>query len=239
MSSGASRANSADLFNVSRHRRISFVSYDARAGTGESVFYGVAMAPDGRRAWASGGGQNVVHAYALGNPLREVATIPVPGFPAGMAYGTTPRGDRLYVANNLGGRPGDVNPPGHTVTVIDPATNAVTSVISLGLAAQPLGVTFDRTGRKAYVTQWLGRSVSIVDTATERVIRAIPLSPVTNPLQADHPSAIAANPVRDEVYTANANSDTVSVIDTRRDSVAATIDVSLAPDAARARCRTA
>ena len=31
------------------------------------------------------------------------------------------------------------------VTVIDPATSAVTNVIDLGVAAQPLGVTFDRT----------------------------------------------------------------------------------------------
>ena len=189
------------------------------------------MSPDGTRAWASGGGQDVVHAYAVGSPLREVATIPVPSFPAGIAYGTTPHGDRLYVANNLAGRAGDTNPPGRTVTVIDPATNAVTNVIDLGMAAQPLGVTFDRTGAKAYVTQWLGRSVSVIDTATETTLRQITLSPATNPLQADHPSAIAANPKRDEVYTANANSDTVSVIDTRTDGVAATIDVSLTPDA--------
>jgi YVTN family beta-propeller protein len=231
VSSGASRSNSADLFSIPGRRRMSYVRYDGRRGAGEAVFYGVAMAPDGLRAWASGGGQDVVHAYAVGTPLREIATIPVPGFPAGMAYGSTPRGDRLYVANNLGGKPGKFNPPGHTVTVIDPATNAVTSVINLGVAAQPLGVAFERTGRKAYVTQWLGRAVSIVDTAAERVVRAIPLSPTTNPLQADHPSAIAANPRRDEVYTANASSDTVSVIDTIRDTVVATIDVSLARDA--------
>jgi YVTN family beta-propeller protein len=231
VSSGASRSNSADLFDLRQRKRTSFIRYDARRGIGEAVFYGVVMSPDGTRAWASGGGQDVVHAYAVGPTLREVGTIPVPNFPAGIAYGTTPRGDRLYVANNLAGRAGATNPPGHTVTVIDPATNAVTNVIDLGIAAQPLGVTFDRTGTKAYVTQWMGRSVGIIDTAAEAIVRHITLSPATNPLQADHPSAIAANPKRDEVYTANANSDTVSVIDTVTDSVAATIDVSLTPDA--------
>jgi YVTN family beta-propeller protein len=227
VSSGASRSNTADLFDLTRRRRASYVRYDARRGGGEAVFYGVAISPDGGRAWASGGGQDVVHAYTIGSTLREVATIPVPSFPAGMAYGRTPRGDRLYVANNLNGRAGATNPPGRTVTVIDPATNAVTSVIDLGVAAQPFGVAFERSGRKAYVTQWMGRSVSVIDTAKEATIRQISLSPVTDPLRADHPSAIAANPRRDEVYTANANSDTVSVIDTRRDRVAATIDVSL------------
>src|SRR5262249_44493429 len=57
----------------------------------------------------------------------------------------------------------------------------------------------------------------------------IVLSPVSNPLQADHPSGIAANPVRDEIYTANASSDTVSVIDSKTDKLAATIDVGLVP----------
>ena len=41
-------------------------------------------------------------------------------------------------------------------------------------------------------------------------------------------SAIAANPRRNEVYTANANSDTVSVIDTRQDRVIRTMPVGLA-----------
>ena len=73
--------------------------------------------------------------------------------------------------------------------------------------------------------------MSVIDTATETTVRQIALSPPGDPLQADHPSAIAANPRRDEVYTANANSDTVSVIDTARDGVVATIDVSLTPAA--------
>jgi YVTN family beta-propeller protein len=230
-SSGAARTNTADLFDLRARKRISSVRYDARKGLGEAVFYGVVMSPDGKRAWISGGGQDVVHSYTVGPPLREVATIPVAGFPAGMAYGSTARGDRIYVANNLLGRAGDTNPPGRSVTVIDPATDQVTSTIDLGMASMPFGVTFDRTGRKAYVTQWMGRAVSVIDTATETTVRQIGLSPPGDPLQADHPSAIAANPRRDEVYTANANSDTVSVIDTTRDGVAATIDVSLTPAA--------
>ena len=32
--------------------------------------------------------------------------------------------------------------------------------IDLGLALQPYGVTFGRNGRKVYVTNWMGRSVS-------------------------------------------------------------------------------
>jgi YVTN family beta-propeller protein len=225
LSSGASRFHTADLFDLTQGARTSFVSYDGRLG--ESVFYGAVFSPDGRRAWASGGGENLVHIYDVaGNQLTEVGQIPAPWFPAGMAYGHTPIGDRIYVANNLAGPAGTDNPPGGTVTVIDPAQNT-TSLIDLGIRRQPLAVTFERRGLKAYVTNWVGRSVSVIDTARQQKKRDILLSPLSNPFQADHPDAIVANPARDQVYVANANSDTVSVIDTVHDRLAATLRVGL------------
>jgi YVTN family beta-propeller protein len=226
-SSGAARYESADLFDLAGHQRSSYVGYDATKG--EAAFYGAAWAPDGQTAYVSGGGQNVVHVlHRDGGTLTEAGAIAAPAFPAGLALGRTPRGERLYVANNLSAV-GAGNPPGHQVTVIDPATRQVESTIDLGAALEPLGVALDRTGDKAYVTNWMGRSVSVVDTAAEAKVGDIVLSPATNPDQADHPSAVAANPVRDEVYTANANSDTVSVIDTTTDRLAATIAVALVP----------
>ena len=230
VSSGVARNNSTDLFDLRRRRRTSYVPYDAKLG--RAVFYGVAWSADAKHAWASGGGQNVVHAYRVGKSIRETATIPVAGFPAGMAWGRTPRGRRLYVVNNLSGPPSRTsNPPGRTVTVIDTGASAVVNTIDLGTALQPLGVTFDRTGRKAYVTEWTGRSVVVIDTATETARKRIVLSAPSAPLLADHPSAVAANPRRDEVYTTNSNSDTISVVNTRSDSVVRNIDVSLTPGA--------
>jgi YVTN family beta-propeller protein len=226
-SSGAARYESADLFDLGAHQRTSYVGYDATKG--ESAFYGAAWSPDGQTAYVSGGGQNVIHVLSRsGRELSETGTIAAPAFPAGLALGRTPRGERLYVVNNLAAV-GAGNPPGHQVTVIDPATQAVEKTIDLGAPLEPLGVALDRTGDKAYVTNWMGRSVSVIDTAAEAKVADVVLSPATNPDQADHPSAVAANPMRDEVYTANANSDTVSVIDTTNDSVAATIGVALVP----------
>ena len=89
------------------------------------------------------------------------------------------------------------------------------------------------------MTNWMGRSVSVIDTRTERVVRRILLSPPNNPQLADHPNAIATNPRRNEIYTANGNSDTVSVIDSKRDRVAATMAVGLGQGVRPARCRTA
>lgn len=134
------------------------------------------------------------------------------------------------MANNLSGPATPAaNPPGNRVTVIDPATSKVLKTIDLGVSLQPFGVAFRRDGKKAYVTNWMGRSVSVIDTATEAKIEDVELSPPSDPLEADHPSAVAANPKRNEVYTANANSDTVSVIDANDDNLSKNIDVSLVP----------
>ena len=230
-SSGGSRYQSADLFDLTQKARTDAELFDAQ--TGGSAFYGVAFSPDGKRAWVSGGGQNVVHTFTVdGDQLTPGADIPGITWAAGLAYGQTPAGPRIYVANNLSGRPtGGLNPPGGTVTVIDPTaaggTGAVVKTIDLGSRLQPLGVAFDRTGAKAFVTNWMGRSVAVIDTASEQKVADLQLSPASDPLQADHPSAITANPQRDEVYTANANSDTVSVINSATNALDATIDVSL------------
>jgi YVTN family beta-propeller protein len=226
----AAQFESVERFSVDSLQRTGLVAYDGSKG--ESVFYGIAYSPDGKHAWASGGGQNVVHALDVGpGGVTETGQFPAGFFPSGLAYAQTPLGPRLYVANNLGGLPfttgSDEDPPGHTVTVINPATGATTATIDLGIPLDPYGVTFNRDGTKAYVTQWMGRSVAVIDTRTQRMIDSVQLSPRRDPLQADHPSGITANPRRNEIYTANANSDTVSVIDTKRDRLEDTIDVGL------------
>lgn len=137
-----------------------------------------------------------MHTYTVdGEHLVPGPDIAGVTWAAGLAFANTRKGERLYVANNLSARPaGGLNPPGGTVTVIDPTTGTVTGTIDLGSRLQPLGVTFDRTGRRAFVTNWQGRSVSVIDTATEQKVADVTLSPAADPLQGDHPSAITANP---------------------------------------------
>jgi YVTN family beta-propeller protein len=237
-SSGASQLQSADLFDIDAQTRTSAVYYPA--STTQSVFYGVAWSPDGTRAWMSGAGQRVVHVLDLKDGvLTETGTIPTTGFAAGLAYGVTPHGPRLYVVNNAVTPFGRVR-SGHTVTVIDPATSTVLKDIDLGPAAapygnaphagiaQPLGVAFARDGRTAIVTDWMERSISVIDTDTETAAPPVRLS--SDPAGGDHPSAVAANPVRDEAYVADSNSDTVSVVDSRDGTPLATIPVGLVPN---------
>ncbi len=231
----AAQDETTELYDLVSGARTGLQVYNGRHG--QSVFYGVTFSADGTRAWASGGGQGVVHEYTVTptGGLGAVGDIKTGHFPAGIAFGHTPRGDRLYVADNLGGRPfsaGDYeDPPGHQVRVINPATGTVTHTIDLGAPLDPIGVAFNREGTKAFVTNWTGRSVSVIDTARQHVIGSILLSPRSDPMQADHPTAIAANPRSDEMYVADSSSDTVSVIDTRHDRLLGTIDVALIPGA--------
>ena len=57
----AARFESVERFALGSLDRTGLVPYDGAQG--QSVFYGIAYSPDGKRAWASGGGQNVVHAF--------------------------------------------------------------------------------------------------------------------------------------------------------------------------------
>jgi len=233
-SGSATKRETVEMYDIGSGARTALQVYHGRGG--KSVFYGLAFSPDGKRAWASGGGQGVVHSFRVmpDGRLLSSSDIKAGHYPSGIAFAHTPLGDRLYVADNLGAAPFSAgsyeDPPGDSVLVIDPDHQS-TKRIDLGTAHFPFGVAFNRSGTSAYVTNWTGRSVTVIDTATERPVRDILLSPISNPLQADHPSAIAGNPKQDEMYTANANSDTVSVIDTATNRLAATIDVSLVPGA--------
>ena len=120
-SSGLTRYDTVDLFDLRAHRRAAHILYDSQRRGVRSVFYGVAFSADGKRAWAAGGGQNVIHSYTVrGGRLTPGRDIPNRYFPAGLAYARTPRGPRLYVADNAGGRPSlTANPPGYRVSAID------------------------------------------------------------------------------------------------------------------------
>ena len=52
-----------EMFDITSGTRTDVEVYNGHRG--RSVFYGVAFSPDGTKAWASGGGQGVVHAFAV------------------------------------------------------------------------------------------------------------------------------------------------------------------------------
>jgi YVTN family beta-propeller protein len=98
------------------------------------------------------------------------------------------------------------------LTAIDLATGRSTPV-AVGAGAHRIAFTPD--GRKAYVINPADSTVSVVDTATLREIKRLPLG--------HPPSAIALSPLARAAYIASAADGTVTILDTEHDTVGATL----------------
>jgi YVTN family beta-propeller protein len=185
-----------------------------------AVYGGVAFSPDGARLFVAGGGSNVVHTYDVApGGLSETAplSLPIPPgtdatgkplnpFAAGLAV--TPDGARLVVAEQLV----------DAVGIVDLATGGVSSA---PVGHRPYGVTLSPDGRKAYVSNQGGQSLSVVDvTGPAPAVRAdVPVG--------THPNRSLLSPDGSLLYVANGDSDTISVVRTATDTLSR--EISLAP----------
>ena len=205
-------------------------------------YAGIVFAADGKKLLASnmGGAIGVFGVSDAGalTALPPIEPTPAAGspiktaLPVGLALDSA--GNTLWAVLNLK----------NSLAKIDVATREVVQEIAVGNA--PFGVVLVESktgGAKAYVSNWAGRmpqpgdrtgpsgraaavrvdehgiaddgSVSVVDLAKGQELKQIPVGL--------HPAGIVATPDGRYVCVANANSDTVSVIDTARDEVVETI----------------
>src|SRR5262249_22691920 len=156
--------------------------------------------------------------------FAAAGTIPIAGAaPSGLSLSAD--GKRLYVALNTT----------HEVAAIDTAASTIVRRIPVGIYPYTTVVSAD--GSKVYATNWGGRgpgptdftdglfpvvvdrrtgipvsgTVSVIDTASNAVVKTIDVGL--------HPTGMALSAGGDRVYVTNANSDTVSVLDTASDTV--------------------
>ncbi|ROP36842.1 cytochrome D1 domain-containing protein [Saccharothrix texasensis] len=111
-----------------------------------------------------------------------------------------------YVANNGGG-----------VSVLDTATNAVTTTLidSTGDSPYGVGVAFD--GTRAYVTNVRDDTLTVIDTPTNTVGASVPVG--------DGPAGVVVSPSGGHVYVSNYLAGTVSVVDAATLATTETIPV--------------
>ena len=131
-------------------------------------------------------------------PAPSQISIAVGNGPVGVAF--NPAGSLLYVANNGTGAT--------TVSVIDTTSNTVTATVTVGSRPESVVVNPVLIGgvRYAYATNAVSGSVSVINTATNLSVATITVGSI--------PQGLAISPDGTRVYVANANSATVSVIDT-------------------------
>ncbi|HEU5255818.1 MAG TPA: bifunctional YncE family protein/alkaline phosphatase family protein [Vicinamibacterales bacterium] len=195
-------------------------------------FVGVDFNPAGDRLYVGGGASNDVKFFRLTNTGSWVAdgTLAIAGAaPSGLTL--NPDGTKLYVALNMTNQ----------VAVIDTTTRAILNRIPVG--TYPYTTVMSIDGSKVYVSNWGGKipgpgdatdgmfpvvvdprtgitvsgTVSVIDTRSGAVVKTIETGL--------HPTGMALSPSGDRLYVTNANSDTISVIDTSIDIVRTTLPV--------------
>ncbi|MGZ4489891.1 MAG: alkaline phosphatase family protein [Nocardioidaceae bacterium] len=183
----------------------------------QSLFVGLAFSPDGTKAYAAGGGQQVIHTYDVKDGrLTETAPITLPKtnpagaavnmFPAGLS--TTADGKQLVVADHLA----------DAASVVDTATGTAQTV---AVGHTPYTAVVAKGGDKAYVTNQGADTVSVLDLGG-----AIPTVSKTVKV-GTHPNTAVLSKDGSRLFVANGDSDDISVLDTSTDTVVKTI--SLAP----------
>ncbi|MFY4777441.1 glutaminyl-peptide cyclotransferase [Metabacillus sp. RGM 3146] len=177
----------------------------------EALYLGVAFSPDGKKLYASAGGNNKIRVFNFNNgKLTEQAPILLKDknntnfYPAGISI--SPDGKFLYAANNVD----------HSVSRIDLTTQKIAATSKVGKS--PYAAVVSRDGKTLYVSNWGESSVSVLDAKDLTIKKTIRVGL--------HPNAIVENPVNGSIYAANSDSDEISVINPKQLKVEKTISLS-------------
>jgi YVTN family beta-propeller protein len=130
--------------------------------------------------------------------------------PSALCY--NPQGDKVCCANFSG----------HSVTVIDGASNQVIATVATG--AEPSALCYNPADNKVYCVNLARDSVAIIGGASNQVITTVAVG--------SQPGALCYNPRDDKVYCVNngtGGTSDVTVIGGASDSVVKTITVGLYP----------
>jgi len=226
----------------------------------EESFQGVAFDPAGERLFVSGGAAETVLVFRLeeGSLLPDTRVAPagaIPlrepkerGVPCGIA--TSRDGRELFVANvwgqslsrvRLGDGPPQVThlaladapagpapaaPAPAAATTDDPSiTKRAAAILERAVAdvPHPYGCVLDEPRGRLYVSLWAQAAVAVIDTRTWQATGRITVE--------EHPNEMLLAPDGGRLFVANANRNSVSVIDLEAGRVVETLVSSLAPDA--------
>jgi YVTN family beta-propeller protein len=184
-----------------------------------NVYYGIAFSPDGTRLFVSGGEDEVVHTFDfvegfLSNPASiRIAPVKERHVPCGMEV--SPDGTWLAVTETWG----------NAVGVWNIETGAMRWRHDFGAESRPYDCAFSPDGARLYASLWGQAKVAIVPLEGDGIGEPILVE------TGDHPNELLLTADGSRLFVANANVNTVSVIDTGSLRVTETLNTALYPDA--------
>jgi YVTN family beta-propeller protein len=232
---------------------VDIATAQVRSRTGiDEAFYGLEFSKDGRQLFCSGAGDETVHVFAfqqgtLTNEHRIRLHDPkLRAVPAGLAVDAA--GRRLYAANVWGDRVTRVDlvsepNPVDILLRTNTAPLALAPVpTSLDLEDQaankreesshyragrednfPYACRLDESRQKLYVSCWGQAAVGVIDLRTDRTMARWPVQ--------EHPCEMVLTRSGKRLFVANANRNTVTVLDTATGHPLETISTALYPQA--------
>jgi YVTN family beta-propeller protein len=194
-----------------------------------STWLGLAWSPDGKTLYVSGGNANGTKLKPELAPVYEFAysdgrlssaptarfdeTIPLNKvYWSGLAY--HPKRDLLYAANR------GTNSDPSNVVVFDAKTRKIVTRIPVEI--NPYELVFSQDGSTLFVSNWGSNSVSVIDTASNRVTAVIHVGANPNDMKMSADGRL---------FVACSNDNTVYVIDSKRRRVIERLSTTLYPQA--------
>ena len=197
-----------DLIDLRSFRRVD--SIDMGKG-----WYGLAFSSDGRRIYASGGHDNRIRVYAaqdgrlsLSDSFMLGKPWPNPIGPSGIALEEA-KHRKLFVLTK----------EAHTLFVFD--LDNKRSIQTLDLGAEAYACVVSRDGNTLYISLWGDKKVLRYDIGSGRITGSIPVG--------DHPNELLLSSSGKLLFVANAQDNSVSVIDLITEKVIETLDAAVHP----------
>jgi len=180
--------------------------------------YGLALSPDGRKLLLSNDNQGTQSLMTVDATARSVSqTIPYVSPQAlylGVVY--APDGTRAYAS--AGG-----NNKIRTYAVAADGSLTETAPIAMPAGSYPGGLAISADGKRLYVANDLGESVSIIDTGSDTVSSTTPAG--------HNPYAVALSNDGTKAYVSNWGGNTVSIVNAATGAPAGSITVGTHPSA--------
>jgi len=182
----------------------------------KKAWYGLAFSHDEKTLYASGGNDNLIMAYHIeGGKIGNADTIKLAPGPW-EKFQVCPTGIAVNRANT---RLYTVTKEDSALYVADPQKRQVLTKIKL--PAEAYSCTLSPDEKQLYISIWGGESVEVYNTTTGKLTRSIKTG--------SHPNELILNKKGTLLFVANANDNSVSVVNTATDKVIETLSTSLYP----------